>query len=281
MGSFSLQSVILYSLFAGVCPLIPVPWVDDFALRRVRRAGFRRLFRQGGAEPTSFQLDELTTDRSSWWRGCFSGLVLYPLKRIFRKIIFVFTLKDCVDAASRTFHELWLVRHLTADWQAAPAEAAGGVAAAARLRQALDRTLAETDPRPVEQVFKTAFRQGRRGILAAAAALGRAIRRARGRRAREEAVDRLVDAAETRAEASEALDKAAEDGTRMANTQTEATGAPDDAASAGDPGVQALVEQVESQLLVQRGYFEALERRFLRQLQESSGPPDVRSAGTD
>ena len=256
----SLQAVILYSLFAGVCPLIPVPWVDDFVLARVRRAGFRRLFRQGGAEPTSFQLDELTTDRSSWLRGCFAGLVLYPIKRIFRKIVFVFTLKDCVDAASRTFHELWLVRHLTVDWQAGPAEAAGGVAAAKRLRQALDRTLAETDPRPVEQSFKQAFRQGRRLILGVAAALGRSIRRARGRKAREEAVDNLVAAAESRAEAA---------------------GAAGEAGAAGDPGVQALVEQVEAQLLVQRGYFEALERRFLRNLRELSASPDVRPAGAD
>ncbi len=248
-----LHAVILYSLFAGVCPLIPVPWVDDFVLRRVRRAGFRRLFRQGGAEPSSFQLDELTTDRSSWLRGCFAGLVLYPIKRIFRKIIFVFTLKDCVDAASRTFHELWLVRHLTADWQAAPAEAAGGVAAAARLRRALDRALAETDPRPVEQVFKQAFRSGRRRALDVAAALGRAIRRARGLKAREEAVDRLVEAAEARAEAVDAFPEAP-------GVYGETAG------TAGDAGVQALVEEVESRLLVQRGYFEALERRFLRHL---------------
>ena len=246
-GPSGLHSVILYSLFAGVCPLIPVPWVDDFVLARVRRAAFRRLFRQGGAEPTSFQLAELTADRSSWLRGCFAGLVLYPIKRIFRKIIFVFTLKDCVDAASRTFHQLWLVRHLVADWQAGPAEVAGGVAAFARLKRALDRTLAETDPRPVEQIFKHAFRQGRKRILQVAAALGRAIRRARGRKAREEAVDRLVEAAEARAAAG-AEGVSGEDGTPR------------------DAGVQALVEEVESQLLVQRGYFEALERRFLRNL---------------
>jgi hypothetical protein len=257
-----LHSVILYSLFAGVCPLIPVPWVDDFVLARVRRAAFRRLFRQGGAEPSSVQLAELTADRSSWLRGCFAGLVLYPLKRIFRKIIFVFTLKDCVDAASRTFHQLWLVRHLTVVWQAGPAEVAGGVAAFARLKRALDQTLAETDPRPVEQVFKIAFRQGRRRALDAAAALGRAIRRARGREAREAAVDQLVAAAEARAEAgAEAFS---------------GEGGPGE-----DTGMQALVEQAESQLLVQRGYFEALERRFLRHLQESPDPLDVRPAGAD
>jgi hypothetical protein len=224
------------SLLAGVCPLIPVPWGDDWVLALVRRAGLRRLFRQGGAEPSAAQLAVLTTDRSSWLHGCFAGLVLYPIKRIFRKVVFVFTIKDCVDAASRTFHEHWLIRHLLAKWDAGPAEVAGGVPAFKRLREALDQTLAETDPRPVEQIFRYAFRRGRRLALRAAAALGRAIRRVSGRRAREAAVDEAVAAAEARLEAG------------------------------GDPEARALLEEVEARLLAQRGYLDHLEQRFLRHL---------------
>ncbi|HUF79229.1 MAG TPA: hypothetical protein VMR44_09965 [Thermoanaerobaculia bacterium] len=171
----------LYSVVAGLCPLIPVPFLDDRALAAVRRAMVRELARQRGLAPTPLQVDYLAgtyrVPRGCWERvgRAVVALTLKLAGKLFRKIVFVFAIKEAVDTASRVFHEGYLL-HLLLDPAEPATEAPRDDGAAWRARWALDGAVSELDPRPVNQAIKRAFRGRRRALRQGARALGSAVR---------------------------------------------------------------------------------------------------------
>jgi uncharacterized protein (DUF697 family) len=174
--------VTLYSVLAGLCPLIPVPFLDDRALAAVKRTMVRDLARQRGVALSPLQVDYLAgtyrVPRGFWeWLGRTAVALTVKLAgKLFRKIVFVFAIKEGVDTASRAFHEGYLL-HLLFDPAEPATEAPRDDLAAWRARWAVAGAVSELDPRPVNQAIRRAFRGRRRAMRQGARALGSAVRK--------------------------------------------------------------------------------------------------------
>ena len=188
----ALQRIVLASLLAGLCPVIPIPFVDDMALRFVRKRALRAELERGGLRPGRAQLDVYLQEPAKVL-GCLMVVLIYPLKKIFRKVFIFFAIKDCVDAASRTFHELWMVRHAVASGQMTAADLTVEVDALLPLRRAVEATAQQVDTRPVNQMLRRAFSGSKSWVRQGGRALGKAIRLGGGTRSDPDAVERAVE----------------------------------------------------------------------------------------
>jgi uncharacterized protein (DUF697 family) len=232
------QRVTFYSVMAGLCPLIPVPFLDDRVLDAVKSRMTTVLARERGVALTERQRDYLSGTYSVP-KGCLARagglaftLTVKLVGKIFRKLLIFLAIKEATDVASRTFHEGYLL-HLLFDPATPPAWPAPGrtgteerEADAWHARWAIERAVAETDPRPVNQAMKRAFR-GSRGLMKESArVLGKAVRSgARGR-----SVSGEETAAAMEAEESERL--------------------------------AGVVQPLADELWIERGYLDGLESRF-------------------
>lgn len=181
------RRLTFFSLLAGLCPLIPLPFLDDWTLEWVRRRLVVESFRDHGREasPRALQLLTWRPERNAL-AGCLRLAVIGPLlrltvylvRKVFRKIVFFLTLSDCVDRFSETFHEGYLLERafeleLVGD---------GSPAADERLwpvRWAVLAACRAVDPRPVRQIARRAFRGSRQALREAARLLARIARRKR------------------------------------------------------------------------------------------------------
>lgn len=179
------RRVTFFSVLAGLCPLIPVPFLDDRVLDSVRRRMTRALARERGIELSARQVVYLSgTYREP--RGCAEragGLVLKLtvklIGKLFKKVLIFLAVAEAADVASRTFHEGYLL-HLLFDPATPPTWRSDDEASAWRARWALEQTVSEADPRPVKQAVSRAFGGSRSVLREAARTLGRRARRDEG-----------------------------------------------------------------------------------------------------
>ena len=94
-----LRQAILVSLAA----LIPIPFLDTWIQGRLRAEMTRALAHQHhvSLDPPSVHL--LSDVQSSMLLGCLLGVVWWPIKKLIRKVIYVFTIKDALDVLADTF----------------------------------------------------------------------------------------------------------------------------------------------------------------------------------
>lgn len=172
------RRVTLYGVLGGLCPLIPVPFLDDRCLDWVQRRMATELLARRGLRFAPTQAAYLVGVGEGRGLGCFRMLVagvFYVIKKIFRKVVFIFTLKDCTDRFSETFHQGYLLERCLA--REAVTQAAFDQGEPLRpARQAILRTVTEVDPRPVNRLAKRAFRGSRRLLVRAAGRLGLWVR---------------------------------------------------------------------------------------------------------
>src|ERR671912_751047 len=101
----SQRGLVTHAIFVGLTPLIPVPVVDDLAQAYFRRRLVRTLAASHGRTLSAEELDALTSEPGGGClRGCAVQVVLYPLKKIFRKIFFFLEWKRAADLTSQTYH---------------------------------------------------------------------------------------------------------------------------------------------------------------------------------
>lgn len=160
------RRVVFYSLLTSLCPLIPLPLLDDWARDLLRRRLAGELARERGQPLADGDVKILACGHhpltlEGCLRGCvvviFTKVVLKIVKKIFRKILFFLTIKDCVVTFSGTFHEAYLVRHAL-DLGVVPANGALDV------RRAIEAAVREPDHRPIERLARRTFR-GSWGLL--------------------------------------------------------------------------------------------------------------------
>ncbi len=180
------RGVALSALLAGLCPLIPLPFVDLWALRLVRRRAVADLLRGDGLAAGGRQVRILAGEEAPG-SGCIVGVLVwgtlkilfYILRKVFRTLLFVLTLRESVHRASELFTEAYLLRHAAVRGVAAAALGAGDDGAR-RLRAAVAAAAAEVDDRPLRRTIRGAL-AGSWGLLRRGArALVRALRRGRG-----------------------------------------------------------------------------------------------------
>ncbi len=192
-----LRSVLLYSLLGGLCPLIPLPFLDDVLVRSIRRRMVRSLLRRAGHDATEAQARRLTrTERRGLLLGCLVGVVWYAIRKISRKILYFLAVKDCVDVASRLLHEGWLLQY---------ALSRGVLPAGAlrdedldRVRDAIERACERVDTRPLEQLLRRLFDAQMVLLTRLADGLGRLLRAEGASRRDRDAVERALQRGEGR-----------------------------------------------------------------------------------
>lgn len=166
------RRLTFYSVLSGMWALLPVPLLDDHFLRRTRRRMVRGAAARHGVVLSEAQITELAGDggvRTTW--GCLVGVIVATtaklLRRFVRTVVFFLAANDAADAASRTFHEGYLLEQALA-----PPSALGPqprTIDATRVRWAIETTCAEIDTRPIRQLIRRAFRGSRwllrRGVM--------------------------------------------------------------------------------------------------------------------
>ena len=150
-------------VLVGASAMIPVPFLDDFAKGYLER----RLFRIG-AERENFSLSSDEADRlvqeppsGCCLTGCLGKALIYPIKRLIRKLLFFLEIKRAVDQSTNALAESWLFSLALRRGLWAPG---GDPAQADLMRQTIEKTCAAHGVKPLELAISGAF-QGAKGTL--------------------------------------------------------------------------------------------------------------------
>ncbi len=238
-----MRRAIVYSVLGGLCPLIPVPFVDDVVLTHLNRRYVRGIFRDGSRGISDAQLKALVDGPSKGALGCLVNFVLYPIKKIFKKIFFFLSIKDCVDVASRLFHQGVLLRQAIEGGHLGAGAGAVSDEALERVREAMGATMEEVDTRPINQLLGRLFTGGRLWTRRAARMVWGRVREARR---------------SSEASSGEALDVS-------------------DVAESAE--LSKAVEAFERAVWTESDYLEALARHFERKIAGGARPDQESSAG--
>lgn len=187
------QALILtHAILVGATPLIPIPVVDDLARSYLQRRMIREVAEHGSHALDSQSVKALADDSGDGcFRGCLGGVVLYPLKKVFRKVFFFLEWKRAIDLTSRSYHRGYLVDHaLGRGWVnvAGPGSIAG-------LRKAVDEVCQGSSIKPVELAVKITFDQSRGVVKDAARLMQQSIRRL-VKKPRQDRIDEIARAIE-------------------------------------------------------------------------------------
>lgn len=185
-----------HAVLVGLTPLIPVPFLDDVAKGYFRRRLVRQLAASHGRELGAAELDALTKeDDGGCLRGCLSAVLVYPLKKIFRKVFYFLEWKRAADLTSHTYHFGYLMNYALRRGpdgrsllDARGAEAVGAAVAA---------VCRDAPIKPVEGAVSATFRQSRKALGGGAELLGASLRRLT-RRAPAEQVAEAIEEVEPR-----------------------------------------------------------------------------------
>ena len=156
------RMVVWDSLLGGACPLLPLPVVDDLALAGVRRRMVTRLVSRWGVELAPHQLAHLAGGRRPWTASRVAAkMVLYPIKKLFKKVLYFLAVKEGVDTFSELFHQGYLLHAALTRGELG----GGGRASDERVTAvaaAVHGTLAAMDTRPLRRVVVGVLRNSKR-----------------------------------------------------------------------------------------------------------------------
>jgi hypothetical protein len=189
------RGLITYAVFVGLTPLIPVPVLDDLAQSYFRRRLVRMLAASHGRALGPEELDALVSEPGGGClRGCVVQAVLYPLKKVFRKVFYFLEWKRAADLTSQTYHFAYLLNHALRPRADGPSLV--DLRGAGEVRAAIEAVCRESPIKPVESAVGGTFRQSKRVLGSAASLLARALRRVTGPRPDREEVARAIEAVE-------------------------------------------------------------------------------------
>jgi hypothetical protein len=151
------REVVFNSLLAASAQLLPTPFVDDILENRVRRRMSERLAATYGTTLSDRQARRLAGEASGWTLGRIAGkAILYPIKKIIRKVVYVLAVKKALDTASDVFHRGYLLR------SALERRALSGATLSDdrvdEVAGALEQVLSEVDTAPIGNTIKGVFR---------------------------------------------------------------------------------------------------------------------------
>lgn len=192
-------NLITHAVLIGLTPLIPLPILDDLVKDYLKRRLFRALASANGRDLSAEDLRVLSEERSAGClRGCLAQALIFPLKRIFRKIFFFLEWKRAVDLTSYYLHFGYLLDYALRERANAPAVA--DMKSAAEVRDAIDAVCREAPIKPIESAVSASFRQSRKVLRGAARLLEGSLRRLAGRPDREQVAQAVeeVEPAEER-----------------------------------------------------------------------------------
>ncbi len=147
--------LITSAVLTGLTPLIPIPIVDDVAYTQLMRQMTARLAASCEIELSELEIATLSDARGgSCLPGCLGTIIVYPLRKLFRKIFFFLEWKRAVDTVSRTYYHGYLL-------DVALREGYLKSRKSEELRAAVDRVLLRLDTRFIERAVKSVFRNSK------------------------------------------------------------------------------------------------------------------------
>ncbi|WP_233261871.1 hypothetical protein [Vitiosangium sp. GDMCC 1.1324] len=153
----------LYAVASGLTPLIPVPFLDEYALRRVREQMVRNILRErsfSAPDRTVTVLAGLHPREGSRLQQFAGKAALFSLRltwrKGFRRLATALWVKDCVDMASLSLHHGYLLQHAL-DRGDLDARTLATEDVARRVHSAIDAACKELDARPVNQALRRLF----------------------------------------------------------------------------------------------------------------------------
>ncbi|HXG68373.1 MAG TPA: hypothetical protein VNO70_24980 [Blastocatellia bacterium] len=169
--------IVTHAVLTGLTPLIPIPLLDDLVKSYFQRRLTRKLAETRGQPLSEQDVKMLADDRGGCLLGCFGTVLIYPVKKIFRKIFFILEWKRAIDTASRAYYHGYLMEYAFAQQWCAPA----GPRSPAEVRAAIDLVLSQVNTSPVERAVGGVFRQSKSALKGAVNLLQRSLRRITGK----------------------------------------------------------------------------------------------------
>ncbi len=162
---------------AGLCPLIPVPFVDDLIIRRISRHMAEALFEAHQRALTDAGAKALTATSPGWVRGAASSIAMMPVRKVLHKVMYLLAIKDCADVSSAIFHDGWLLAY----WLEHGAHDVkpghwDDTRYLQKVRKAMQRTYKDIDPAPLRRALVGAFLGAKVGAEQGARAAQRLLR---------------------------------------------------------------------------------------------------------
>lgn len=184
------RQLTYHGVLGGLCPLVPVPFLDDWLLGRVKRWMIADLDKRldTGLDPEAKVI--LAGGRDPWGApGCVAGcvwvvqkVVIKLLVKIYRKVLYFLAIRDGLHAATEVFHEGYLAAHGLR--RAPPPPQPEAQREHARwLRSVTRETMEELDLQPVRDILRRTFRGSRGLLIRASRVLAKPFLRRRNRRA--------------------------------------------------------------------------------------------------
>jgi hypothetical protein len=166
--------ILTHAVLVGLTPLIPIPVLDDVVKEYFLRRMARSLAAGRGVPLSDADVAALVEERSTGClSGCVGSVVVYPFKKLFRKVFFFLEIKRAVDLTSSAYHRGLLVDYALAGG------IVGGAAArpAAEVAAAIDDVLRAAGTKPVEHAVRLTYEQSVGALRGAASILQRAVQR--------------------------------------------------------------------------------------------------------
>jgi hypothetical protein len=178
------REVVGDSLLGGLCPLLPVPLVDDLVLLRMRRRMVDHLARRWGLALSRPQVARLAGGRGMGCGRFALRALVYPWRKLLEKVFYFLAVKEAVDTFSLLFHHGYLLHVAAArgGFGEAVGTSPGGAPALAdetveRVAVAVEATLAVTNTGPLRRLLVGVLRNSRRLLAGALSWLRARLRR--------------------------------------------------------------------------------------------------------
>jgi hypothetical protein len=182
------RRLTFYSVLGGLCPLIPVPFVDDWALAQVQRRMLWEVAHHAGVAISSRER-KILTGGDERWTGCL-GTLAWAVREVvgtllgwlFRTVFYFLTIRRSVRRSAETLNLGYLFAHSLKLPPAAFPPSSSPEDRARTVRAAVASTLAQADDKAVYQTLFRDFRRSLSLLLQAAALFRRFLPRRRRRR---------------------------------------------------------------------------------------------------
>ncbi|HKI06664.1 MAG TPA: hypothetical protein VKK31_32100 [Thermoanaerobaculia bacterium] len=175
------RRLTFFSVIGGLCPLIPVPFMDDWALEQVQRRMIGEIGRDEGLGWSPQEVKVLAGGEEDVRMGCLGRTVWAVrevagaiLGKLFRTVFYFLTIRRSARRSAETLQLGYLVLHAArlpqtdrpADW-------------ASTVRGAVAAALAEVDAGPVYRTLARDFRRSLSLLVQAASLFRRFLPRRR------------------------------------------------------------------------------------------------------